>query len=165
MNQKSFTLHPILPEQIGAVISIAEECSLSPWSSNDYIDESKRNDSTLLRLEDETCETIGFLVGRRVLSASSETHFDAEIYNIGVRQVFQRRGCGKILLEEFLKRCISEMVETIWLDVRISNRGAISFYKEFGFMEFTVRKGFYTDPGEDGMVMKLNIGKQNLNLV
>ncbi len=113
-----------------------------------------------MRLEDVTGRTIGFLVGRRVMSALSATHFDAEIYNIGIRKSHQRSGCGTILLEEFINRCVSEMVETVWLDVRISNEGAISFYKRFGFSEFTLRTRFYTYPLEDGIVMKLTIGKQ-----
>ena len=161
MNISTFTIHSIRPDDIHDVIRIAEERGLSPWSANDYLEEAKRNDSTLLRLESETGETVGFLVGRRVLSASSETHFDAEIYNIGVRESFQRSGCGTILLEEFIKRCISEMVETVWLDVRISNSSAISFYKRFGFADFTVRNRFYNNPVEDGLVMKLTIDKQN----
>lgn len=161
MKSSQFTIHPIRSEDIGDVIAIAEECGLSPWSLNDYLEESKRNDATLLKLQNKTVGTIGFLVGRRVMSASSETHFDAEIYNIGVRKSFQRSGCGTILLEEFIKRCISERVETIWLDVRISNKTAISFYNRFGFAEFTQRSRFYSDPLEDGMVMKLTMGKQN----
>lgn len=161
MKLSQFTIQSIRPEDIVDLIEIAEECGLSPWSLNDYLEESKRNDATLLRLEDKSAGTIGFLIGRRVMSASSETHFDAEIYNIGVKLPYQRSGCGTTLLEEFLRRCESEMVETVWLDVRISNRGAVSFYERFGFKEFTMRKSFYTDPPEDGIVMKLTIGKQN----
>jgi [ribosomal protein S18]-alanine N-acetyltransferase len=156
-----FTIHSIRHADIVDIIRIAEECGLSPWSAEDYFEESKRNDSNLLLLRDDNGETIGFLVGRRVLSATSETHFDAEIYNIGVRKSFQRSGCGTILLEEFIKRCVSELVETVWLDVRISNNSAILFYSRFGFAEFTLRSRFYNDPVEDGMVMKLTIGKQN----
>lgn len=156
-----FIIRSIRPADIGDVIRIAEECNLSPWSSNDYLEEAKRSDSILLRLESESGDTVGFLVGRRVLSASSDTHFDAEIYNIGVRKSFQRFGCGTILLDEFIKRCVAEMVETVWLDVRISNNTAISFYNRFGFSEFTLRTRFYNDPVEDGIVMKLTIGEQN----
>lgn len=161
MTHPPFTIHSIRASDIGDIIRIADECDLSPWSSNDYLEEAKRSDSFLLRLESENGETVGFLVGRRVLSASSETHFDAEIYNIGVTKSFQRSGCGTILLEEFIKRCISELVEAVWLDVRISNSSAIAFYNSFGFSEFTLRKRFYNDPVEDGMVMKLTIGKQS----
>ena len=161
MQASQFTIRSIRAGDIADIIRIAEECDLSPWSSNDYLEEAKRNDSTLLRLENETGETIGFLVGRRVLSASSQTHFDAEIYNIGVTKPLQRFGCGTILLEEFIKRCVSELVEAVWLDVRISNINAIAFYNSFGFSEFTLRKRFYSDPVEDGMVMKLTISKQN----
>ena len=152
-------MHSIGPNDIDDVIRIAEECGLSPWSSNDYAEETLRTDSTLLKLEDKTGLTVGFLVGRRVLSASSETQFDSEIYNIGVSKSFQRSGCGTLLLREFLARCVSELVQTVWLDVRISNKGAISFYSKFGFSEYTVRTRFYGDPLEDGMVMKLTLGK------
>ncbi len=153
-------MHSINPGDIKDVIRIAEECGLSPWSPNDYALETRRNDSTLLRLEDEKQETVGFLVGRRVPSASSETLYDAEIYNIGVSKRFQRSGCGSLLLKEFLKRCSFEIVQTVWLDVRTSNSGAISFYTRFGFSEHTVRSRFYGDPVEDGMVMKLTLSER-----
>ena len=159
MKASQFTLHPIGPDDIADIIRIADDCGLSPWSSHDYAEETSRSDSILLKLTTETGETAGFLVGRRVLSASSEKGFDAEIYNIGVKQAFHRRGCGTMLLREFLNRCISQKVHTVWLDVRVSNRSAIAFYKRFGFSEYALRAGFYGDPVEDGMVMSMTLEK------
>ncbi len=156
-----FTVKSIRPVHIGEVIRISEECGLSRWSAADYLNESERDDSIMLRLEDERSETAGFLVGRRVPGSRAGSVLDAEIYNIGVRKSFQRSGCGSMLLIEFLDQCASYEVDTIWLDVRVSNTGAISFYRTFGFEDFTVRSSFYSDPAEDGMVMKLTIGKQN----
>lgn len=164
MKRSSFTICSIGLEDIDDVIQIADECGLSPWSAEDYADEVKKNESTLVGLKTEVGDMAGFFVGRRVLSNSIEPGFDAEIYNIGVRKRFQRRGCGRMLLDAFLEKCISDSVESVWLDVRISNRRAIAFYREFGFSEFTLRKGFYSDPVEDGLVMKLTIGKKNLSL-
>ena len=160
MNTSPFTMHSIEARDIGDVIRLADECDLSPWSSNDYLEEAKRSDSTLLRLEDENNSTVGFLVGRRVLSASSKKQYDAEIYNLGVSKSLHRSGCGTMLLTNFLERCVVERVESVWLDVRVSNKSAISFYQKFGFSEFMIRYRFYTGPLEDGMVMKLALSEK-----
>ena len=157
MKSQKFTLRPIAPEDVADIIHIAHSCGLSPWSAQDYAKETRRSDSTLLKLSSVNDETVGFIVGRRVLSTSAEEGFDAEIYNIGVDQGFQRSGCATLILREFLDRCIEQKVQTVWLDVRVSNHSAICFYKKFGFSEHALRPGFYGDPVEDGMIMSLNL--------
>jgi len=157
LEARRFAIRRTYPGDIPDLLQIAEECNLSPWSSDDYIDEAKRTDSTMLCLESAAGETAGFLVGRRVLSANSLREYDAEIYNIGVKTLFQKQGCGGMLLNRFLEICKKDMVQNVWLDVRVSNKNAIRFYKSFGFVEYTVRPGFYGDPAEDGIVMRLTI--------
>lgn len=148
---------PIRLPDISEIIRIAEECGLSSWSENDYHEEVYRDDSIMLRLETEALETVGFLVGRRVISSNIDNGYDAEIYNIGVKQGFRRNGCGTILLSSFLETCRKCSVRSIWLDARRSNENAIRFYERNGFMIYTFRKNFYSDPPEDGMVMKLGL--------
>ena len=152
-----FTISPVEPADIEAIVLLAEECGLSPWTPRDYREEAKRTDSILMRLTDDSGNLAGFLVGRRVPGNSADGRLDAEIYNIGIRRSMQRNGAGSVLLREFLKRCSEHEVVNVWLDVRTSNAGAIAFYRSFGFEEFTIRNSFYTDPVEDGMVMKLEL--------
>src|SRR5688572_27108622 len=121
VKNSTFTLTPLVPSDVADVIRIAKNCGLSPWSSKDYAVETRRSDSTLLKLTSETGETAGFMVGRRVPSTLTESGFDAEIYNIGVEKRFQRQGCGTLLMREFLDRCVAQKVQAVWLDVRISN--------------------------------------------
>ena len=154
---KKFRMAPIRSDNITDILEIAIECGLSSWSESDYMDEAGRDDSIMLRLETETCETIGFLIGRRVISSTVENRYDAEIYNIGVKESFQKNGCGTMLLAKFLEESRRTSVRDVWLDVRRSNENAIRFYEKNGFKIYTIRKNFYSAPGEDGMVMRLKL--------
>ena len=42
---------------------------------------------------------------------------------------------------------------SIALEVRESNMGAISLYKEFGFRQEAVRRKYYQEPEEDAVIM------------
>ncbi len=150
-----YTLHALEVGDVPDVIRIGEECRLSPWSKKDYREEAIRSDSTMVRLENDSGEIVGFIVGRRIPGSGIESLQDAELYNIGVKPRHQGNGCGTLLLNTFLDDCKSNLVSNIWLDVRASNSQAIKFYRKFGFIEFLKRKGFYTHPDEDGIVMKL----------
>ncbi len=143
------------PDDLTDILQIAGECGLSHWSRQDYLDEAMRSDSIMLCAESQDQEVAAFLVSRTVAGSRSENGLDAELYNIGVRPEFQKNGCGSLILGKFLEKCVKLNVENIWLDVRSSNDNAIRFYKKFRFTEFTIRKAFYNDPHEDGIIMKL----------
>jgi ribosomal-protein-alanine N-acetyltransferase len=44
------------------------------------------------------------------------------------------------------------------LEVRVSNTRAINFYRRYGFGDIALRKGYYTDNGEDALVMLAEFG-------
>lgn len=150
-----FIIEDIEPQDVPELVSIGDECGLSHWSSDDYLSEFSRSDSIILRAVDDRSEVIGFIVGRLVLAADSDEAVDAEIYNIGVRKPFQHNGCGKLLLHEFLSRCKRSAARRVWLEVRASNEQGIGFYLNTGFIKNEMRKGFYSDPGEDAITMSL----------
>ena len=147
----------MMPDDLSDILQIAVDCGLSHWSRKDYLDEAERSDSIMLCAECKDFEVAGFLVSRTVPSSVSDHRLDAELYNIGVWPKLQKSGCGTLLFETFLDKCRAAAVENVWLDVRSSNDNAIEFYKRFGFRQFTLRKGFYGDPPEDGIVMKLSL--------
>lgn len=138
------------------VIEIEIECGLSRWSHMDYVDELTRPDSVMLAAAVSDHECAGFLVGRFIPGTSADTN-DAEIYNIGVRSNLQGLGIGSRLMNEFLSICSRDQIENIWLDVRQSNERAIAFYKSFGFTQTAVRRAFYRDPAEDGIIMSVRL--------
>lgn len=138
---------------LGDLIRIAEETNLNRWTAQHYLEELKSAASIMYRLESVDNETIGFIVGRTVASNDDEASVDAEIYNIGVDPKFQRRGHGQALLTAFLDACRELNVQKIWLEVRENNAAAVGLYAANGFIPVTIRKDFYSDPRENGILM------------
>lgn len=76
----------------------------------------------------------------------------AELNYIYVKPEFRGTKLGTLLMEEMFKRCYEKKVNTITLEVRISNTGAIQFYKNLGFEEISIRKNYYKE--EDAYLLQ-----------
>lgn len=146
----------MLEQDIPNVLAIAADCGLSFWSAGAYQNEIVRTDSIgfCARLP---ILMVGFIIGRLVPSSTESNGPDAEIFNIGVKPDFTRRGCGDKLIEHFIKDCVNYSVHSIWLEVRAANARAIRFYQSHGFIDSHRRKGFYSEPPDDAIVMKLQL--------
>jgi len=76
----------------------------------------------------------------------------AEIIDIAVSLEQQRQSIGTKLLDAFFHECLNKKCESITLEVRASNKSAISFYEKHGFREISIRKSYYRN-GEDALIM------------
>ncbi|MBI2092365.1 MAG: ribosomal protein S18-alanine N-acetyltransferase [Deltaproteobacteria bacterium] len=81
---------------------------------------------------------------------------EMELLTIAVDEKFRRKGYAKRLIEEMFRLAREKNAKSIFLEVRVSNSGAQSLYKSFGFLPAGVRKAYYRDNGEDAIVMKRN---------
>jgi ribosomal-protein-alanine N-acetyltransferase len=91
-------------------------------------------------------EIAGFIAGRKVREES-------EILNLAVKPHFRRRGVGKALVEGLLEVFTRESVRQVFLEVRESNRPAITFYQGLGFQKVGKRRAYYREPEEAGLVL------------
>lgn len=90
------------------------------------------------------CEELDVVVGYSIVSmAVGEAH----IMNICVDPEVQKQGVGAKLLDAMIERA-RKKAGRIFLEVRPSNKAAISLYNKRGFNEIGVRKGYY--PAVDG---------------
>lgn len=80
---------------------------------------------------------------------------EAEIYDIAVKEEFQGKGIGKLLLKHLIDFCKSKNVNTIFLEVNNINNKAINLYKNFGFNVYSKRKNYYGE--NDAILMNLHI--------
>ncbi len=78
---------------------------------------------------------------------------EAHITSIAVREELQRQGIGELLLLSTIDLARELDVRAVTLEVRVSNTAAQSLYSKLGFNQTSVRKGYYTDNREDGVVM------------
>jgi ribosomal-protein-alanine N-acetyltransferase len=78
---------------------------------------------------------------------------DAHITTFGVHPEHRRRGIGRRLLLELADVALELGSARLTLEVRVSNEAAQALYQSFGFVEAGRRVAYYSDDGEDALVM------------
>lgn len=99
----------------------------------------------------------GALVGHGVLSVGAG---EAQLLNVCVAPDAQGAGHGRALSARLVERAHVAGAERVFLEVRISNRVAMTLYDALGFREVGRRRNYYrTETGrEDALVMALDLG-------
>jgi len=84
---------------------------------------------------------------------------EIEILRFGVKRKFQLQGNGKFLLKSLISLLNQKNYNRIFLEVNTSNSGAISLYKQFGFIDISIRKNYYFESGVyyDAKIMQLTL--------
>ncbi|MCK8059440.1 MULTISPECIES: ribosomal protein S18-alanine N-acetyltransferase [unclassified Fusibacter] len=78
---------------------------------------------------------------------------EGHITNVAIHPAFRKHGLGKALIAHLVNRAVSEEINHLTLEVRVSNEPAIALYKGFGFVSRGVRPKYYQDTGEDALIM------------
>ena len=80
---------------------------------------------------------------------------EAHITSIAVREKHRRRGIGELLLIPLIELAAELKAAMVTLEVRASNYAAQQLYSKYGFVQVGIRRGYYTDNGEDAILMTL----------
>ena len=86
-------------------------------------------------------------------SASDEI----QIIEFMVHPKFRGFGIGRLLLTSLIDKADLLKSKLITLEVRESNKNALSLYKKFGFKISGVRKNYYSNRTEDAILMNLEL--------
>ena len=78
---------------------------------------------------------------------------DGHLATVAVDTAHRRRGVATTLLAELATRARHEGCTALTLEVRAGNVEALALYRQFGFAPAGVRKGYYSDNGEDALVL------------
>jgi [ribosomal protein S18]-alanine N-acetyltransferase len=138
-------LTPATAADVVALAAIASECELVV----DFPAELARSYALLFvaRLEGAP---IGFLLAWR---AADELH----LTDLGVTASARRRGIARRLLEELRREGAALGSRVVLLEVRESNAPALALYAAAGFQALDRRARYYSDTGEDAVVMALEL--------
>lgn len=134
--------------QIGDIPDVVriEKVNFSrPWSDLGFLSALNKENTIYL-----TAELDGRIVGYAGMWIAAD---DGEITNVAVDKEFQNQKIGHLLLENMWKYGEKEGVTAYFLEVRSSNKPAITLYEHQGFRQAGLRKNFYEAPTEDGIVM------------
>jgi ribosomal-protein-alanine N-acetyltransferase len=135
---------------INEILTIEQTCFSSPWSKSAFYNEIVNNHfATYLVLELD-----GIIVGYcGVWIIIDEAH----ITNIAVLPKYQGKKLGEALLNNVILFARSAGAKTMSLEVRVSNLIAKGLYSKLGFQAGGIRKNYYSDNGEDALVMWVNL--------
>ena len=82
---------------------------------------------------------------------------EASLNALTVDPAARRQGAGRALLTGALAALRAEGAQSCFLEVRAGNAAARALYESVGFAAAGVRRGFYRNPAEDGVVMALTM--------
>lgn len=133
-------------KDIERVYEIERVCFRSPWSKASLQGELKNNLAHYLVLENEDGIIMAY-GGMWIL-------FDeAHITNIAVFPDYRGRGLSKLLMLHLMKEASAHDATQMTLEVREHNMVAQHLYLSLDFAEQGRRKRYYTDSGEDALLM------------
>jgi len=181
-SQLTYRVEPMMAQDIAAVMQIEQEAFTAPWSARAYDYELHFNEMAhyyvvypqrddgqpvmpprvtpaswwqrLLRRDKETGDpplvTRPSIVGYGGFWLMVD---EAHISTIASHQDWRRRGIGELLLVSMIDRAAEIGAHVVTLEVRLSNLAAQTLYRKYGFEVTGRRKNYYSDNGEDALIM------------
>jgi ribosomal-protein-alanine N-acetyltransferase len=80
-----------------------------------------------------------------------------ELESVVVADAARRAGIGRVLCGAVIDWCLSQDATEIALEVRAGSAGAIALYQGLRFVEVGRRAGYYSEPEEDALLMRLKL--------
>lgn len=144
-NLRGQILTKIIPIPLGGadVLATLHHASFDdPWSQDSF-EHFLQDSSTCgwLAVQDQGTATIpvGFILARVVLD-------EAEILTFAVNPSVRRQGIGRQLIEKLQNFLRQEKIHKLFLEVAVTNEGAIKLYTSLDFREVSMRQNYYTSP-------------------
>ncbi len=134
-------------DDVEAVYAIELATFPAPWTLDSFHYEMRENKYAhyIVAVNDNN-KIIGFCGMWIVIDA-------AQITNVAVVEEARGLGIGEALMREAMNAATSGGAEMMSLEVRVTNTVAQNLYRKLNFQDGGIRKGYYTDNGEDALVM------------
>lgn len=136
---------------IEALLGIEERCFTSRWTEAMFLYEIEENEFGKFYVLEED----GILIGYIDFWITFET---CQLANVAVDLPYQGKGYSRKMMDMMIDEANKEGCETIMLEVRPSNTAARKLYESYDFIEMNIRKGYYSDNGEDAIIMCKALG-------
>ena len=148
LKSEALDIRPIQENDFPSVLKIEQASYRFPWSERLFLDCVAAGYHCRVLLKEG--DVAGYCI---VAHAAEEVH----VLNICVGPEYRREGCARLLIKNEISIGAESGAKEIYLEVRVSNLGAIDLYKGLGFKNVGVRKDYYpTGSGrEDAYVFRL----------
>lgn len=151
-------------QDVEAVFALERAVSEAPhWSGEEYValvegDATGSVSRCLLvaeAVEDADAGNLaGFAVGKVIAVGKDSV---GELESVVVAENARRMGLGRALCEGIVEWCRDRGAQGVELEVRSRNYSAKRLYAGLGFVEEGLRRGYYRDPMDDAVLMRIHL--------
>jgi ribosomal-protein-alanine N-acetyltransferase len=144
-------LYPVVIEDMTTLdidaVQVVERASFPvPWPANAFRHELTQNKNAHYIVAKEGDRIVGYA---GLWLSLDEAH----ITTFAVHPRWRRRGVGQRLLLRLLELANDRRAREATLEVRLSNMPARRLYEKYGFRPVGIRPRYYSDNGEDALIM------------
>ncbi len=133
--------------ELNEVMEIENEAFSFPWQREAFLQEITQNACARYLCMREEGEIVAY--GGMWLGFDGEAH----VTNVAVKSGFRKRGYGEEMMQALMQLAADCGMVWMSLECRRGNVAAQALYHKLGFIDVGFRKRYYTDNGEDALVM------------
>ena len=160
MSIEGFRVRVAGSADLAEVVALERIVAEAPhWAEADYgaiVSVDRGLDSAVRRcllVAEAEGRLLGFAVGKVIGSSV------AELESVAVEAAARRGGVGRALCQAVVDWSRDQGAEAVVLEVRASSGGATALYRGLGFVVVGRRAGYYREPFEDAVLMRLELEK------
>lgn len=140
------TVRRMTLDDIDRIVEIENISFHTPWTKENFHFELTENKCAVYMVG----EIDGIVVGYGGMWKMVD---EGHITNIAVDPIYRGRGVGDAILSAMVIYAKENGITAMTLEVRTQNKLARSLYNKHGFKDEAIRKGYYTNPDDDAIIM------------
>ena len=145
MNE-SITVRPMVMTDVDGVMAVEHDSFLTPWSRSAFEEELAQNRLARYIVAVENGEIVGYAGTWLVIN-------EAHVTNVAISDQRRREKIGRLLMQKLMELARDNDMESMTLEVRVSNAAARHLYEQLGFVEAGIRKNYYSETKEDALIL------------
>ena len=142
----SVIIYEATPDDLDAIVELEQNCFKNPWDRQSLEHELRMLSWSRTFIASMHEAPVGYITFWTVAD-------EYQILKVGVQEQYRRHKIGYQMIEHLKALAQSERVVNISLELRVGNTGAKQLYSNCGFSIAGIRRGYYTDTGEDAILM------------
>ncbi|MFG6121280.1 MULTISPECIES: ribosomal protein S18-alanine N-acetyltransferase [Thalassobacillus] len=143
------TVREMTVDDIDEVMEIEHASFAIPWKREAFVGEVEQNNFAVYYVIEDENRIFGYCGLWMIID-------EAHITNIAILPSHRGKGYGALLFGHVIEQAVEKGAIMLSLEVRVTNTGAQHMYRKFGLVPGGIRKQYYTDNGEDALVMWVN---------
>jgi len=133
-------------EDLPGVLAIERASFALPWTEENFRHEIESNPHAWNVVARDDEGVAGFASAHVVAG-------DLMINDVAVEPSRRRQGVGRAIVRHLIEGAAARGCRRAFLEVRPTNAAALALYAELGFRRIGLRPRYYSDTGEDALVM------------